>query len=92
MKKDEEQSLEHPWNVLGTVNIELWLKFRIHIKKTIGDKAVKMLIFMFKEFGLYLVSNGVFWMGFEQGSIMIKVALFESRLHDNLSGGPTPLW
>lgn len=43
---------------------------------------MKMLMFMFKEFGLYLVSNGVFWMGFEQGSVVIKVALFESCLHD----------
>lgn len=41
-----------------------------------------MFIFMCKEFGLYPVSNGVFLMGFEQGSIMIKVALFDSGLRD----------
>lgn len=35
-----------------------------------------MFIFMFKEFGLYPISNEVFLMGFQQGNIMIKVAFF----------------
>lgn len=37
-----------------------------------------MFLFMFKEFGIYPVCNEVFLMGREQGSITIKVALFDS--------------
>lgn len=36
---------------------------------------MKMFTFMFGEFGLYLVTKRVFLMGFEQGSIVIKVTL-----------------
>ena len=43
---------------------------------------MKMFIFMFKEFRLYSVSSGVFLMCSEQGSIMIKAALFDSGLHN----------
>ena len=45
-----------------------------------------MFIFMFKEFRLYPVSSGVFLMGSEQGSIMIKAALFDSGLHNKYKG------
>ena len=46
---------------------------------------MKMFIFMFKEFRLYSVS-GVFLMCSEQGSIMIKAALFDSGLHNKYKG------
>lgn len=47
---------------------------------------MKMFIFMFKEFRLYSVSSGVFLMCSEQGSIMIKAALFDSGLHNKYKG------
>lgn len=47
---------------------------------------MKMFIFLFKEFRLYPVSNGVFLMGFEEGSIMFKAPLFDSGLHNKYKG------
>lgn len=38
-------------------------------------------IFLFKDFGLYILKNEVFLIGCDQGSIIIKVASFDGGLH-----------
>lgn len=42
---------------------------------------MKMPIFLFKDFGLYIFRNEVSLIGCDQGSIIIKVASFDSGLH-----------